>query len=100
MGYVSSQSSVTTTSPLAERSASSIAGPYPRAGTWRITFAPASSAMAAVRSVLESTIRTSASGTAALMSRTTLPTAPSSLRVIMATVITAAPHFFKLVSAR
>src|SRR5262249_9179266 len=51
-----------------------------------MTRAPISPAISAVRSLLESTTRTSASGTAARMSAITLPTAFSSLRVIIATV--------------
>src|SRR5919204_5665182 len=51
-----------------------------------MTRAPISPAISAVRSLLESTTRTSAPGTTPRMSAITLPTAFSSLRVIIATV--------------
>src|SRR5215469_13239568 len=51
-----------------------------------MTRAPSSVAISAVRSLLESTTRISASGTARRTSQITLPMAFSSLRVIIATV--------------
>ena len=60
-GYVSSQSSVTTTSPTASLSARIMARPYPWGGNCRTTRAPSAAASSGVRSLLLSTTRISQS---------------------------------------
>ena len=78
-GYVSSPSAMTYTSASMSSNMARITLPLPWRGSLR-TIAPSPDAISAVRSVeLLSYTYTSASGSAALKSRTTLPMVTSSL---------------------